>query len=224
MQAYCKNNNDFYPHIPYGILTLYICSMNFVPRSLETRRRIIETTAELFNKKGFSGTTLSDLTAATNLTKGGIYGNFENKEDIAVAVFDYNLAKRQKDIEKEMAREKTVKNKILANIDAYYFKDAESRLSGGCPLQNTAIEADDTHEGLRKKAAAGFMDWKKCLTDLILQGIENGEFKPGIDADKMAFSLIAIIEGSVLLGRTMRQNKVQTAILDTARSMVESFV
>jgi len=198
--------------------------MKFVPRSLETRRRIIESTAELFNKKGFHSTTLNDLTAATKLTKGGIYGNFENKEDIALSVFDYNLAKRRNGIDTEMDMVKTFKDKILANIDAYYFKDAESRLSGGCPLQNTAIEADDTHEGLREKAAEGFIDWKNSLSELISKGIENGEFRPGIDVDRMAFSLIAIIEGSVLLGRTMRQNKVQTDVLDTARSMVESFV
>jgi len=40
----------------------------------------------------------------------------------------------------------------------------------------------------------------------------------------MALSLIAIIEGSILLGRTLRQSKVQASILDTARAMVESFV
>ncbi|GLU54721.1 TetR/AcrR family transcriptional regulator [Dyadobacter frigoris] len=198
--------------------------MNFVPRSEETRRRIIETTAELFNKKGYNGTTLSDLTAATKLTKGGIYGNFKNKEDIAVSVFEYNLAVSQKSIDALMAREKTIKNKILAHIDAYYAKNADTRLPGGCPLQNTAIEADDTHEGLRKKASYGFMTWKKVLADLITKGVENGEFRTGIDPDKMAFSLIAIIEGSVLLGRTMKQNDVQAAILDTAKSMVENFV
>ena len=203
---------------------MYICCMNFVPRSEETRRRIIETTAELFNKKGYNGTSLSDLTTATQLTKGGIYGNFKNKEDIAVAVFDYNLATIQKEIDAEMAREKTAKNKILANIDAYYAKDADARLPGGCPLQNTAVEADDTHEGLRRKAAAGFMAWKNTLVTLINSGMENGEFRSGIDADKMALSLIAIVEGAVLLGRTTKQNKVQNAVLETARAMVESFV
>ncbi|WP_310588125.1 TetR family transcriptional regulator [Dyadobacter frigoris] len=34
----------------------------------------------MFNKKGFAGTLLSDLMEAIGLIKGGIYGNFENKD------------------------------------------------------------------------------------------------------------------------------------------------
>ena len=55
-----------------------------------TRNFIIEKTAEIFNRKGYAGTSMSDITEATGLTKGSIYGNFENKEDVALAVFEYN--------------------------------------------------------------------------------------------------------------------------------------
>jgi TetR/AcrR family transcriptional repressor of nem operon len=37
--------------------------------------------------KGYSGTSMSDITAATGLTKGSIYGNFENKDEVAIAAF-----------------------------------------------------------------------------------------------------------------------------------------
>jgi AcrR family transcriptional regulator len=46
-----------------------------------TRQFIIETTAPIFNTKGYEGTSMSTLTEATGLTKGSIYGNFENKEE-----------------------------------------------------------------------------------------------------------------------------------------------
>ncbi len=59
----------------------------------QTRAFIIEKTAPLFNKKGFEGTSLSDMTTATGLTKGSIYGNFSNKDEVALEVFDYNLQK-----------------------------------------------------------------------------------------------------------------------------------
>ena len=56
-------------------------------KSLRTRQHIIQTTSKLFNKQGFAGTSLSDLSSATGLTKGGIYGNFKNKEEVALEVF-----------------------------------------------------------------------------------------------------------------------------------------
>ena len=49
----------------------------------KTRQFNNESTAELFNKKGYAGTSLSDISEATGLTKGSIYGNFENKDDVA---------------------------------------------------------------------------------------------------------------------------------------------
>ena len=58
-----------------------------------TREFIVEKTAPLFNRKGYAGTSMSDLTEATGLTKGAIYGNFENKDEVALAAFDYNLAR-----------------------------------------------------------------------------------------------------------------------------------
>ena len=51
---------------------------------------IIETVAPIFNKHGYIGTSMSDLTEATGLTKGALYGNFENKEALALAAFEYN--------------------------------------------------------------------------------------------------------------------------------------
>ena len=58
-----------------------------------TRQFIIETTAPIFNSKGYEGTSISDITAATGLTKGSVYGNFKDKNELAAAVFDYNLEK-----------------------------------------------------------------------------------------------------------------------------------
>jgi len=57
-----------------------------------TRLFIIERIAPVFNKKGYHGTSLADITEATGLTKGSIYGNFANKEEVAIAVYEYNTA------------------------------------------------------------------------------------------------------------------------------------
>ena len=56
-----------------------------------TRKYIIEQAAPLFNQKGFAGTSLHDIMEITGLKKGGIYGNFESKEEIAIASFEYSV-------------------------------------------------------------------------------------------------------------------------------------
>ena len=59
----------------------------------ETRRFIIEKVAPIFNMHGYEGTSLSQLIEAIGLTKGALYGNFKNKDEIALAALEYNISK-----------------------------------------------------------------------------------------------------------------------------------
>ena len=62
-----------------------------ITKSEKTKAHILEKVRPIFNKNGYFGTSLSDITKATGLTKGAIYGNFKNKEDLALASFNYNI-------------------------------------------------------------------------------------------------------------------------------------
>lgn len=190
--------------------------MKFVPRSEATRKFIIEASADLFNKKGYAGTSIADLEKVTHLTKGSIYGNFENKEKVALAVFDYNLERNYLKKMEMVNQCTTFKDKLLANVLVNYsLVDM-----GGCPLQNTAVEADDTHEGLRQKAADGILRWRDHVAGLIKSGIAAGEFNKDIDAEKTALSIIAIIEGAILIGRATKD----FVLFDTAMGVAKDVI
>ena len=80
-------------------------------KAKKTKRYITERTAEIFNKKGFVGTSLADLTNATNLTKGSIYGNFQKKEEVAISAFNYNYQYLIKRFASKLSAEKNSKEK-----------------------------------------------------------------------------------------------------------------
>ncbi len=171
------------------------------------------------NKKGYAGTSITDLEKATGLTKGSIYGNFENKEQIAYAVFDYNLQQLRKAISNAEDKCDTYKDKLLANIAVYA---TLGNTYGGCPMMNTAIESDDTHEGLRQRAADGVLRWKQDLTTLIEKGIATGEFKKDTDKEKIALVLIALIEGGIFIGKTTQHLIFCDIVMTTAKETVKS--
>src|ERR1700743_3353151 len=52
-------------------------------RGEATRRRIVKQSAAVFNRRGYSGTSMSELMEATGLEKGGLYRHFASKEDLA---------------------------------------------------------------------------------------------------------------------------------------------
>ncbi len=183
-----------------------------------TRQFIIESTAVVFNKKGYAGTSLADLTEATGLTKGSIYGNFENKEDVALAVFDYNACRTADLIDQRMARANTFYDKLMVYTKVYSSETLAER--GGCAILNTAVEADDTNDLLKNKAAKAVLKWKKKITDLIEGGIAAGEFKADVNVSQTAISIVALIEGGIMIGKVTGIHTNLEQVLKTVELLI----
>ncbi|WP_454801340.1 TetR/AcrR family transcriptional regulator [Mucilaginibacter phyllosphaerae] len=185
-----------------------------------TRQFIIETTADIFNMKGFAGTSMSDITEATKLTKGSIYGNFENKEAVALAVFDYNLSKVSKAIQDRVNKAVNYHDKLIAYVEVYDRFSRGTFPKGGCPLLNTAVDADDTNSLLKDKAAKAVNRWKKGLQEYIKEGIAAGEFKSDTDHNRIALSIIALIEGGVMISKVTDSQANLDQVMHTASLII----
>ncbi|WP_448699510.1 TetR/AcrR family transcriptional regulator [Mucilaginibacter sp. AW1-3] len=191
-------------------------------KSERTRQFIIETTANIFNTKGYVGTSMSDLTEATGLTKGSIYGNFENKEEVALAAFDYNLEKLRKIILQRMTSAITYRDKLIVYAQVYHSFKRGPFPEGGCPILNTAVEADDTNNQLKDRAAKAVLRWQKSIINLIQGGVNAGEFKSNIDANNVALSMIALIEGGIMIARVTNQPANLDEVLKTVAMLVDN--
>jgi len=45
----------------------------------QTRKKIVQAAAPIFNQRGYEGSSVNDLMEATGLQKGGIYRHFASK-------------------------------------------------------------------------------------------------------------------------------------------------
>lgn len=186
-----------------------------------TRQFIIETTSSIFNMKGYAGTSMSDITEATGLTKGSIYGNFENKEEVALAVFDYSHGKIQLAIQQRIDKATTYYDKVMAYAQVYdQFMLSASFSKGGCPILNTAIEADDTNTLLKDRAAKAVMSWKNKIEELLEGGIKTGEFKADINKTQVALSLVALIEGGIMIAKVTNSQSNLDKVMKTVKMLV----
>lgn len=172
--------------------------MQAITKAEKTRQFIIEKTAPIFNEKGYAGTSLNDLMNVTGLSKGCIYGNFENKDEIALAAFEYNKNRLTAYFESEISKMGNAIDKLLV-----YPKVLRNFLNipiwqGGCPILNTSIEADDTHPLLKEKAANALSSWQKKIETNIIKGIESNEIKPDTNAKEIAVVMVLIIESAVM--------------------------
>ena len=191
-------------------------------KSERTRKFIIEKAAPVFNKKGFEGTSLSDLTKATGLTKGCIYGNFKNKEEIAVAAFEYNADFITKNLRKAIEAADTQMDKLLSYPATFrkIFKAVQG--IGGCPILNTAVDTDDGHAALHEKVVQRIQLWKKTMIRIMENGKAAGEFHPETDAGKTADIIICLVEGGYAMAKTMGSENFMIHAVDEVERIVKS--
>ena len=167
-------------------------------KSDRTKLFIVERTAPVFNEKGFAGTSLTDLTNATGLTKGSIYGNFQNKDEVALAAFDYNFDQITQYIRSKILAMDNAIERLLVYPTVYREFLTIPFLKSGCPILNTSTEADDTHPKLRERAAQALSFWKASVENQINRGIQRGEIKGDTNPSEFAVILMSLIEGAVM--------------------------
>jgi TetR/AcrR family transcriptional repressor of nem operon len=183
----------------------------------ETRERIVAEAAALFNQRGLEGTSMSDLMKATGLEKGGIYRHFSSKEDVAVQAFDYAW---QATVESRMHDLGALSNSVdkLKRFLANCIDDLP--VPGGCPLLNTAIDADDGNPVLRTRARKALVEWRTRLESIISTGIKRNEIKQGIKPAHLANIIISCLEGALMMSRLERNREA----LLLARSHLEQYL
>jgi TetR/AcrR family transcriptional repressor of nem operon len=164
-----------------------------------TRQRIITEAAPIFNRRGYEGCSMQDILDATGLEKGGVYRHFGSKEELAVEAFRYALSNsirvRTDNLEEIPGSVEKLRHIIRR------FIETPSVMPGGCPLMNTAIDADDGNPVLRKLARDAIRDWKNRLSQIVEQGIKRGEIQKRVDPRRIANTMIAMLEGALMISR-----------------------
>ncbi|WP_232699140.1 TetR/AcrR family transcriptional regulator [Brevibacillus daliensis] len=172
----------------------------------QTRKHIIQKSAELFNVRGYAGSTINDIMKATGLKKGGIYRNFTSKDQIAAEAFDYATAILSERFSKAVESADTAIEKTLVIFDVY--KDAvnDPPVIGGCPLLNTAIESDDTHPELREQALRVMKQFLATVQEIIQNGIQSGELRSDAEVVSLSSLILSTLEGAIMASKLARDN------------------
>lgn len=182
-------------------------------RSEKTRQLIIEKTASIFNKKGYAGTYLSDLTKATGLTKGSIYGNFKDKNEVALEAFKYNYKIQTDQLQRKIEEKNNSIEKLLTFLDHYRTIFKPIFKNGGCAILNTAVDNDDGNDLLRQEVIKAIHRWQKSIADILKKGIIKKELKE-VNVPVFSYRMIAMIEGSILLAKTLNKPEILINNLD----------
>ncbi|WP_070137877.1 TetR/AcrR family transcriptional regulator [Crocinitomix algicola] len=191
-------------------------------KSEATTHFIIERVAPLFNKSGYNGTSMSAITNATGLTKGAIYGNFKNKEELAFAAFKHNVDTVVNRIKVELS---SISSPIeqLKGLIGFYRKYRHYTIDiGGCPIINIGVDANHQNSNMLSKVQEVVERLQFYIEKMIFKGQEQGEIKAEIDAKHYAKRIFAAIEGSVFLTVTMNDDTYIQEMMDAIDKLIDN--
>ena len=173
-------------------------------KARETKAHIIHQAAELFNLKGYAGSSIADVMQATGLKKGGIYNHFKSKDELAIAAFDYSVSLLNQRVWSAVKTKRNAIERLEAMFLSYLSYIDDPPLIGGCPILNTAIETDDTNSPLRARALTAINSWRGLIVRIIEKGIKKGEVRSTVEPDTVATIIICNIEGAMMMSKLDR--------------------
>ncbi len=164
-----------------------------------TTAYIIETVAPVFNKHGYIGTSMSDLTEATGLTKGALYGNFENKEALALASFEFNSTRLLTEIDEKLGSSGTSLQKLFVLTNFYRYYDEFTKEMGGCPVLNVGVDAQHNNSLLAAAAKETVKTIEGKIALVLENGVRNGELNIPVTPLTFAKQLYTMLQGAVAM-------------------------
>lgn len=168
---------------------------------------IIETVAPVFNKHGYVGTSMSDLTEATGLTKGALYGNFENKEALALSAFQYNSTLLLDKIDSILAANGDAMKKLYALTSFYRNYDVFTLDMGGCPILNVGVDAKHNNPLLSGAAKEVIKTVEGKIALVLENGVNRGELKLPVTPLQFAKQFYTMIQGAIAMSTMMGDRK-----------------
>lgn len=177
----------------------------------ENRVRIIEVASQLFREKGFDGIGLNDLMHAAGLTRGGFYGHFESKQDLAVQACRHALSSAGNawGDEKNASREAS-----LAAIVEFYLSDQHcDHPAQGCALSALCNDVGRQGNELKATFAEGVTHFLGVLGDRV-----DADTPQASRAKAMA--TLSMLVGAVVLSRAVGDTALSSDIRHAAAHAV----
>ena len=174
-----------------------------------TRRKIIEKSMQLFSVKGYYNTSISDILAAADLTKGGLYGHYASKEDIWYAVYEEAVGiwkgivfKGIRNNSDPLRRiEKFIENDMLDYLGADVFE-------GGCFFLNMLVELSGQSASMSKQILRGFVRLSGLLRSWLEEADQKGVLQKNLDLKEVANFIIISLNGAAALYISSRDRNI----------------
>jgi AcrR family transcriptional regulator len=179
----------------------------------------VEAAARLIYEQGVAATTLDDIRAAAEVSGSQLSHYFAGKDELVQAVIDH-----QADLivgNQQRADLGTVEG-LRAWRDMVVAAARSTGGKGGCPLGSLGGQLAETEPEARALIAAGFDRWSAAIGDGMRALQEAGRLPVGITSDDLAVTLLAALQGGLLLAQVQRDTRPLETAVDTILALASA--
>ncbi|MFF4269670.1 ScbR family autoregulator-binding transcription factor [Streptomyces sp. NPDC001536] len=166
-------------------------------RAEQTRAAIIAAAADLFDRRGYESTSLSDIVDHAQVTKGALYFHFAAKQDLAHAIMEIQFRNLDRLTEEMDSRGCTALEALIRST----FGMARLSLEG--PLPSAGLRLATGGLELPPELPHPFTQCLGIATRRLHDAVNEADLHPDIDVDAAAHSLVASLVGTRVVGHSL---------------------
>jgi AcrR family transcriptional regulator len=166
-----------------------VCGVTVQGRAKTTRRYLLEAAAQLFDERGYAGTSISDISSRSGRTSGSIYFHYASKEKLALAVVEEHFASWPEMIGRHRAAAAPALERLVAlsfTVARAFRDDVVVRAGSRLWMEHKAIDAT---------LPMPFVGWIEVVTGLLEEARAEGALAAGIAPETAAHGIVCAFFG-----------------------------
>lgn len=185
-----------------------------------TKESILKSAFDLASVLGLEALTIGKLADAAGLSKSGLFGHFQSKENLQVMVLEYSA---QYYVDK-VVRPALEKNRGVPRIRAIvdlWIKWTEVTVKGGCPILTAAIEFDDRPGVVQDKVQELLKAQTKFFEKAADLAREEGHFKKDLNSKQFAFEFYSLMVAFQIYSKLLKQKDAKRQFIQAVDDLIE---
>ena len=180
-------------------------------KSTETRNYIMQKSFDLIYQKGYQATSIDDIIATTNVTKGAFFYHFKNKEQMGLGLISELLYPSMHEIMvKPLTESKDPLTAIYEMMERLLNDTDFFNADYGCPAINLMEEMSPINHAFKKALSKLVLNWKDSIVSAIQTAQSSGLVKPHVSAEEVAVMIISGYGGVRGLGKVIGRKAYTT--------------
>ncbi len=181
---------------------------------------VVNGAVRVFRERGYHATSVGDLSEATGLTAGSLYKAFGDKRGVFLAAFDHYVTTRHVELRHRLDKQSKASEKIRVLFVFYAESSHGSEGRRGCLVVSSATALATFDDEIATRIEAAMRRTEEMLRELLQQGQKDGSVAPEIHVPAMARTLLALLHGFRLIGKSGRTQREMLAAAEEAMRLL----